>query len=111
MEILNYSSNHAELNRARVELWCAKEVLAEANRTKDNEMKGRAMAYINKDRCALRNIAHRIRSEQLARYESFKVTITGEATETSVFIKAINRSHALDRAQRDYKGFNVCIAD
>lgn len=67
MELLTYSTDPATpLNKARLELWCAKEVLAEANRNKDNEMKGRAMAYINKDRAALAKLAREIRAKMQA---------------------------------------------
>lgn len=65
MELLKYSSNpESTLNKLRLELWCAKDVLSEANKKKDNEMKGRAMGYINKDRAALRKLAHEMRASQ-----------------------------------------------
>lgn len=110
MELLKYSSNMgSELNEARRLLWSAKYMLGEANRQPDVFDKSYWMGRINQHRTELRNLAHKIRAEQLAQYEAFKVSIKGEATESNVFVKAVDCTHAVAKARRDYSGFAVSL--
>ena len=102
MELLTYSSNPASsLNVARLELWCAKEVLAEANRTKDNEMKGRAMSYINKDREALRKLARKIRAK-LPAQQVYRVELHGSAIRFAEYVYAHSQAQAARRVKAFY---------
>lgn len=108
MKLLTYSSNPAsQLNRLRLQLWCAKEVLAEANRTKDNEMKGRAMSYINKDREALRKLAHKIRAK-LPAQEVYRVELKGDSISFAEYQWAHSQSQANRRVMARHSGEFQC---
>lgn len=102
MELLTYSTDPATpLNQARLQLWCAKEVLAEANRKKDNEMKGRAMAYINKDRMALAKVARELRAKLQAK-KDFRIALAGEVREFVVYERAADWRSAKEQAMEQY---------
>lgn len=109
MDLLNYNTDPGSaLNQLRLQLWCAKEVLAEANRTKDNEMKRRAMRYINKDREALRNLAHKIRAK-LPAQEVYRVELKGEAIRFAEYEWAHSQSQANRRVMHRHNGEFQCI--
>ena len=107
MELLTYSTDPSTpLNKARLQLWCAKEVLAEANRTKDNEMKGRAMYYINKDRIALRELCHKLRAKLPAK-KLYRVTLAGDAIEFVIWVREHTHGQAVNEVEFTHKGFTV----
>lgn len=111
MEMLKFSSNGtSKLNQARLQLWCAKAVLAEANRTKDNDMKARAMSYINKDREALRKLARAIRAK-LPAQDVYRVEMKGESKKRFAVMEfAHSQQQANRRVQAIYgEHFEVAI--
>lgn len=102
MELLTYSTDPGTaLNRARLELWCAKEALAEANRTKDNAKKARAMGYINKDRAALAKIAKAIRAK-MQPVKSYRITVAGSVTQFVKYEYAHSYQDAKQLAHENY---------
>ena len=104
MELLTYSTDPGnELNRARLQLWSAKEVLAEANRTKDNAMKGRAMGYINRDRNTLRKIAHEMRTK-LPPKKLYGITLAASTITVETKLYSNTRQDALMMARLQYGG-------
>ena len=107
MELLTYSTAPSTpLNKARLQLWCAKEVLAEANRTKDNEMKGRAMSYINKDRIELRELCHKLRAKLPAK-KLYRIAMAGEGSQFGFWERAHSRQQAMEAATERHLGFSI----
>lgn len=106
MGLLTYSTDSQNaLNQQRLQLWCAKGVLAEANRRNDNEMRGRAMSYINKDRIALRNLCHELRAKLPAK-KVYRIAMRGEALDFIIWERAHSRGQAMEQAAKRYPDFH-----
>ncbi len=108
MELLTYTTNNVSpLNEARRQLWSSKYMLGMANKHPGQYAgKGFWMGQINRDRAALRKVAHELRAKLPAR-KLYRVTMQGEVLHFSVCMRAHKEGQAWDMAQSQHKSFSV----
>ena len=100
MELLTYSSNeNSQINNARRNYWVSRHMLGQCNTHPFS--RSMWMGAVNRDRAALRKLAHKIRAK-LPAQEVYRVELKGEAIRFAEYVYAHSQAQANRRVQAKY---------